>query len=59
MWPLKFYKVKFMPISITNKWLMGIKLSFSYFSVFIETNPLTLTSEKKLGWLSDTEKIYL
>ena len=58
-WPLKLLQFKTKPISITNKWLMGIKLSFSFFSVFINANNPTRTLEQKLGRLGDANQTFV
>ena len=47
-----------MPISITFKWLMGIKLFFSLFSVFIDADHSTRTTEQKSGRPCDANQIY-
>ena len=48
-----------MPISIRNKWLMGIKLPFSYFSVFIDSDSPNQTLEKKSGQLGDSNQTFV
>ena len=47
-----------MPISITLKWLIGIKLSFSLFSVFIDADHSTQTIEQKSSSSFDANQIY-
>ena len=56
---LKLHKVKIKPISITDKWLIGIKLSFSNFSIFIDTDPPTWTLKQILGRSGDANQTYL
>ena len=56
---LKLPKVKIKPISVTNKWLIGVKLSFSYFSVFIDADLQTRTLEQKLCRSGDANQTYL
>ena len=46
---MKLRKVKTILISIANKLLMEIKLSFSCYSIFIVANPPIWTLEKKSG----------
>ena len=48
-----------MPISIRNKWLMEIKLPFSYFSVFIDSDSPNQTLEKKSGQLGDSNQTFV
>ena len=48
-----------MPISITNKWLIEIKLPFGLFSVFLDADHPTLTLEQNLGWSGDTNETFV
>ena len=56
---MKLHEVKIIPIIVTNKWQMGIKLPFNYFAVFRNADPPTQTLEQKMGRSFDTNQTYM